>query len=372
MIDHAAVRESLATSFDFDLDASEADALEEHLRQCPACSSFEASLRSDAAMLRGLDFGPVPIAVRANVAIAAEVRGNRTARRRIALVAVAAVLLVALGTALFGGGSAPKPAVEGSPVHWLTKVVELQASDFWIDANGQRFTAAGAQVSVQSDPGDATYRTLEIEWIEHGVEMRLNLYFSSDATSSWVKEIRIYDGKVDGDWLTVTGRFAEAPLRAIWAGDLDIGFSGAPGVDGGSARLHLGGARIRSTPFDGVNEPPGGGISLPADAQPFAPGGALHCSGILQMTPKQAETALLSLGYRLSWRLDETTGSNGGFSRVLARAPDGVIHDEGLPGSGGELIMFVAPVGNSNARPIPYPADCPKFDPTAAPPSPAP
>jgi hypothetical protein len=365
MIDHATVRESLATSFDFSLDASEADALEEHLRHCPACSSFEASLRTDAAMLRGLDFGPVPVAIRANVAIAAEVRGRNAARRRIGLVAVAALLLVALGSAMFGGGSAPKEVVGGSPVHWLTNVVELQASDFWIDANGQRFTATGAQVSVHSDPGDATYRTLEVEWMEHGVEMRLNLYFGGDATTSWVKEIRIYDGKVDGDWLTATGRFAEAPLRAIWAGDLDIEFGGGP------ARLHLGGARIRSTPFDGVTEPAGGGINLPEDAQPFAPGGALHCSGILQMTPKQAEVALLRLGYRLSWRLDETSGPGGGFSRVIARAPDGVIHEAGLPGSGGELIMFVAPVGDPGAVPIPFPADCPRIDPNATP-SPAP
>ena len=57
-------------------------------------------------------------------------------------------------------------------------------------------------VDVHSDPGTLTYRTLEATWRENGVEMRLNMYFAGDAASTWVEEVRIYDGEVDGKWLT--------------------------------------------------------------------------------------------------------------------------------------------------------------------------
>jgi len=57
---------------------------------------------------------------------------------------------------------------------------------------------------------------------------------------------------------------------------------------------------------------------------------------------------------------------------VLARAPDGVITQEGLPGSGGELIMFVSPADDPMARPVPSPSDCPVADPNLTPPPPAP
>jgi hypothetical protein len=51
---------------------------------------------------------------------------------------------------------------------------EFTADDFWIEANGRRFTSAvpGLGASIRN----ATYRTLEVTWQEHGVEMRLFLY----------------------------------------------------------------------------------------------------------------------------------------------------------------------------------------------------
>lgn len=353
MIDHLTTRRTLATSVDFPLDAGDAEALEVHLRQCTACRSFGASLRADAAVLRDLDFGPVPVAVRATAAIAAERRGGGGLGRWFALVGVGALLLVALGSGVLGvGGSATTGlGSNGNAVHWTTEVVDLQASDFWIQADGQRFTSAAAEVAVRSDPGNATYRTLEATWQEHGVEMRLNLYFGGDESSWWVSEIRTYDGLAPGDWSGRTGTWLKAPLGAAWAGDLDLS------VPGGA--LHLAGLVLRSTPFDGVNEPVGGGIVLPADARPFSKGGALYCSGILQLAPKEAEAVLLGLGYRLSWRLDTTTGPNTGFSKITATAPDGVIHQEPLPGSEGELIVFAAQVGDPQAVPVPFPADCP-------------
>ena len=98
------------------------------------------------------------------------------------------------------------------------------------------------------------------------------------------------------------------------------------------------------------------------------PGDHRGCSGILPMNPKQAEAVLLKLGYRISWRLDTTTGPNSGFASEMQDAPAGVINSEGLGGSGGELIMFVSPFGDAEAKPVPFPADCPQPDPNATPP----
>jgi hypothetical protein len=371
MIDHATARTSLATSLDHGLDLEASDALEAHLRECPACSEFGTGLRSDATALRGLDFGAVPVAVRANVAIAAGRHGHGGTGRWAAMAAVGAILVVALGAAVFGAGGStpPPPAGGGNAVHWVTDVVDLHATDFWIEANGQRFTAIGTPVDVTSDPGDARDRTLEVTWREHGVEMRLNLYFSGDGASAWIDEIWVYDGKPQGKWLTVKGPFATVPLRTFWSGDLDIAFPVPVGTAPG--RLHLSGVALRSIPFDGVNEPIGGAaVVLDESARPFAPGGPLHCLGILQMPPEKAEAGLSSLGYKLSWRLMTTTGQTTGNAEPMARAPNGVIIDEGLPGSSGELIMFVAPFTDPLAKPLPAPTDCPESG--GAPPTPVP
>jgi hypothetical protein len=354
MIDHATARQALATSIDFSLRGDEATALDTHVRSCVACRSFAASLRSDAAVLRDLDFGPVPAAVRANVAIASERHGGGLGRW-FALVAAGAMLLLALGGGMLGvgGTSTTGPGSNGNAVHWRTEVVEFTARDFWIDANGQRFTAAVPDVSVRSDPGDATYRTLEVTWQEHGVEMRLNLYFTGDATSWWVSQIRIYNGRNPGDWVSVgdepgwTGTWFRAPRGGSSVGELDLS---APG-----GALHVAGLTLATTPFDGVNEPPGGGAPIAAGpVNLFGPGEPLHCSGILQMSPAEAEQALLSLGYRLGWRY-----VSNGYWDPRSTAPDGVIQEPVAFGTNGELIIPVVAFGESGAVPVPFPIDCP-------------
>ena len=371
MIDHQAARETFAQSLDFPLEPDDQTALDEHLKDCPACRSFAAATRRDAATLRELDFGTVPVAVRANVAIAAERGRDRgSTGRLVALVATAAILLLALGGGALwvgAGGRGTTTLGGGNRVLWQTNVVQFDAADFWIEANGQRFTGTNMTPEVSSDPGDATYRTLEVTWKEHATEMRLNLYFDGDQATgaSWVKEIRIYDGTPNGEWLTATGRWAAVPLGATWSGDLDVTFPNGTGVGGGPARLHAAGLLLRSNPFDGVTKPVVPAVTLVENDRPFAVGGPLHCSGILQMTPQEAEATLLKLGYSLSWRLQTTTGPNTGFSQPMSRAPDGVINEEPLPGSNGELIVFVAPKGDPRASPIQFPADCPGPDPNA-------
>ena len=348
MIDHVTARQALATSIDFTLGDDEDAALASHLRSCAGCRSFGASLRSDAAVLRDLDFGPVPVAVRANVAIAAERRGGGLGRWSV-LVAVGALLVVALGSGMLGVGGTSTTGLgsNGNAVHWRTDVVAFTARDFWIDANGKRFTADVADVSVTSDPGNATYRTLEVTWHEHGVEMRLNLYFAGDATTSWVSEIRTYDGRPAGKWVTWEGTWFQAPNGGASSGDLDLTSDGVT--------LHIAGLTLGSTPFDGVIEPPGGGAPIPAGpVNLFGPGQPLHCSGILQMTPADAEQALLSLGYRLGWRY-----VSDGYWDPRSTAPEGVIQEPVAFGMDGELIIPVIAFGEEGAGPVPVPEDCP-------------
>ena len=83
------------------------------------------------------------------------------------MAALGAILLVALGAVVFGaGGSTPPPAAgNGNAVHWVTNVVELHAADFWIEANGQRFTAIAtplgrvAVVSAANTPASSHLRS---------------------------------------------------------------------------------------------------------------------------------------------------------------------------------------------------------------------
>ena len=203
MIDHAAARTSFATSLDFALEPDEREALDAHLRDCAACRSFAASLRNDSAVLRDLDFGPVPIAVRANIAIAAERdrrggavgRGIAPRRRRCAAARRDRRRRPRRRRRTPGHGrSGPDGMAANDQISWKTDVVSLTAREFSIVAGGKTFRAATPKVDVQSDPGDATYRTLEATWQENGVEMRLNLYFGGDATAWWVDEVRIYNG----------------------------------------------------------------------------------------------------------------------------------------------------------------------------------
>ncbi|MBN1202829.1 MAG: discoidin domain-containing protein [Anaerolineae bacterium] len=106
-----------------------------------------------------------------------------------------------------GGGAVEEPAdaasaiPENNAVNWQTDTVSLTADNFYIVTNGQTFTAAVDYVDVDGDPGDETYTTLEVSWEEHGVPMRMYMYFESDGSIWQAFEIRIYDGSPDGEWV---------------------------------------------------------------------------------------------------------------------------------------------------------------------------
>jgi len=107
-------------------------------------------------------------------------------------------------------------------VSWDTGYVSLEADDFYIVANGEYFYADVIDVSVSSDPGSLTYCSLELEWEENGVEMRLFIYFYANQSYWWSDEIRTYNGQVDSDWIYYTGMFFKTSIGTAFTGDVDL------------------------------------------------------------------------------------------------------------------------------------------------------
>jgi hypothetical protein len=129
------------------------------------------------------------------------------------------LLAIAQGIQFVGvaGSGAEEPTEstgvpENNAVQWQTETVSLSADNFYIIANGQTFTADVAGVEVGGDPGSATYTTLEVEWEEHGVPMRLYMYFESDGSIWQAYEIRTYDGSPGGEWIYYEGPSFTTPL----------------------------------------------------------------------------------------------------------------------------------------------------------------
>jgi hypothetical protein len=383
MIDHETARRSFATSLDFPLDPAEREALDEHLAACAACRAEIAAMRGDAGVLRDLDFGPVPITVRANIAIAAEHRDRGGAIGRwIALVGVAALLIVALGGGVMGVGGRPTGTADPNPaavdarplqIVWKTEVATLTAREFSITAGGRTFLAATPKIDIHSDQGTETYRTLEATWYENDLEMRLNLYFGSDASSSWVDEVRIYNGAQQGDWLVAEGPFFKTPIGAAWTGDQDITLNGP----GGPGRLHLAGLTVDNRvstnigkPAGPITDPKDGPVITPIGKTPFDTGGQLHCSGILQMTPQDAHAALLKFGVPVTWQYNRDNISID--PRKEPPAGTVIVNDGPFVGSEGQLLIVVMDQGSPVAEPVPFPSDCPASNPKVTPAPPAP
>lgn len=112
------------------------------------------------------------------------------------------------------------------PVAWSPRTgITLLADDFYIVAGGVKYVGAD-NVNVISDPGDPAgpaYTTLEATWMEHGAEMRLNIYFKSNGTSWLSEEIRTYNGKTTGaDWIYYKGAYFATPVNQTFTGNLDL------------------------------------------------------------------------------------------------------------------------------------------------------
>ncbi len=121
--------------------------------------------------------------------------------------------------------STPAPTESPTPaVEWETSTVLFTAQAVEIDIDGTVFVppSASPTLEVQSDPGDAEYTTLEVEWMDEGREMRLFIYFYTDGSRWWSDEIRTYDGQADAEWVEYEGRFFDRPLGSAFEGSLEL------------------------------------------------------------------------------------------------------------------------------------------------------
>jgi hypothetical protein len=131
-------------------------------------------------------------------------------------------------------GSAVIPSANN--ISWKSKRVSLTADDFRITAEGKNYYGSPSGAEINSDPGYVDYWTFEIIWMENGIEMRMNMYFAADSTHWWVKEIRTYDGRESGEWVTYRGTFFKSPLGTAFNGNLDLSGKSGNGVD---CSLHI-------------------------------------------------------------------------------------------------------------------------------------
>ncbi|HET7725952.1 MAG TPA: hypothetical protein VFK54_01380 [Candidatus Limnocylindrales bacterium] len=355
--EHARVLELLGPAPAFPPDASDRDAVESHLGACRSCADRAVQLRRDAAAIAALDAGPTPDHVLQRIEAAMHV-ARPSLSPAIALAILALLTVAVLGASVgVGGLLSPSvlepPAVDmtGKALRWETERVALGADRVVIDAGGRTFVGAGT-AAPGGDPGSAARWTLELMWLEHGMEQRLFLYFGADDAHWWIDEIRLYDAAAgrEADWASLPpGPYARTPFGRPWSGTLDVVGEGRTGP----VRVRIEGAVLVTVP-----KAPLAGRRVEAGRDPFRAGGELECSGILQMTPREAERAIRSLGYAVSWRWNYATGPGTGYSEVRDEAPATGFISGTAPGVDGELIVFVEDPDRPMGQPVPWPARC--------------
>lgn len=88
-----------------------------------------------------------------------------------------------------------------NPVDWQTDSVALQADDFYMIINGQKYVDSFGEIEIKSSSSE-NYTELNLTWREHNREMRFLIYFSNDGGQWWSPEIRTYDGQEQWpDWI---------------------------------------------------------------------------------------------------------------------------------------------------------------------------
>ncbi len=102
-------------------------------------------------------------------------------------------------TALPTSTPTPTPAVM-HPISWHTNYAFLVADGMTIEANGKTFVG-DVLTSLHSDPGGEYYCSLEMEWMENGVQMWMNFYFSQYNNYWKATSFRTFDGTNGNNWL---------------------------------------------------------------------------------------------------------------------------------------------------------------------------
>lgn len=202
--------------------------------------------------------------------------GSPIRRRPVGVLLAAAasvVLLVAVGWVVTRPSSEDQAGSGGgAAIDVSSEWVRLTADSLVVDVGGQQYSPAGLHVDINSDPGSPTYTTLELVWLEHGVEMRINLYFERDvASETWrVTEVRVRDGfpTDTADWVTSTpGSYTlSAPMDAEYHGDLALSLT-----DGSRpATLTITGLTLRPFMTFLVHAPGNGGTDTVPASPPSA------------------------------------------------------------------------------------------------------
>ena len=377
MSEHRRYADLAAMAIDFPLDPIDAEDLRQHLETCTACRRLSDSMRSDAAAMRSIDFGPAPVIVRDRVVALAIKGGPADSPRLLLLVATGLLLLLAVfaGSAAVGAflaqqrGTPDLTAIEPR-VHWQTDIADLAADDLWIESNGRRLSPVGTQVRLASDPSNGD-TSLEAVWSTSGQEVRLAFFLDADKTSWWVGAIQAQVGGERGGWAGTKGQFFRTAVGQPFTGNVDMSLPDTGDGTLTGVRVHVQGLRLALAPRQTIAVPPGAVVKPPipndggakASTNLFARGGPLHCSGLFQLTPEQAHEGLLKLGYAVSWRYVKD-----GFSDVRVTPPDGVIVDS-MTGTSGEVIVFVVPpadVANAPGDRLDF-SDCADSHPSPSP-----
>jgi hypothetical protein len=236
-------------------------------------------------------------------------------------------------------------SVPGAPARtfsWQTQMATLSADQLTIEAGGRTFEAPRDVDYVISDPGGASYRTLELAWHDDGIEMRLNLYLAADANDWWVTQVRTYDGRDPGDWIYYLGPLIRAPLGEAFTGDVDLLGVGFNGV----GRLRIAALSLRA--FEPGTIPPrfdscravgpigGGGLfGRPVGREPHPD---LSEFGIAEgMEASDVQQSLESRGICHEFRLEFPSINRG---QIWCTAPPGRVREFAV-GSAGDIIVFV-------------------------------
>ncbi len=370
MTDHAWLADAIVRPTFGSADPTTHAASDAHIAACPACRATLTAIRADSATIAAFDAGE-PSAWVGHRVLVASGPDRRSWRDATRLFVLALLTIGALVGGIAGGGAllglriaaespppVPLPAladlVARKPIIWKSEAVLLAADDVTVQANGATLRPGGGPTKVHGDPGSLKYATLEITWAEDGLEQRINLYLAADRSSWWMTEARAYDNVgPNPDWAMLDGWVGRRPLGQPFIGDLDLSGDGRKGP----VHVHVAGAVLAMSPQPSYIDPPIGGGPLATD--PFAPGGSLHCSGILQLKPIDAERELIARGIRLSWRFEWSTGANTGYGELrLYAPPTGYISSTALGGDG-ELIVFVEDPARPSNDQIGVPGDCP-------------
>jgi hypothetical protein len=225
----------------------------------------------------------------------------------------------------------------GPPIDWDSGSVRLQADSLRVEAigtfRGQPDTVDGvAVIEIESDPASPTSRTLEVDWQEQGVPMRLVIDFAADEAHWWVTRMFTYDGSRDGRWIDYPGVRFRTPLGESFVGRVEVTGTGtfAPGT------LRIEGMRL--TAFV-----PGTSPAPLQDCRMYDPEGidvGFDLEQLIGMTAVQAGTEVRARGLCLEYRWSYRTGQDSRYSeRWCVAPPRGQVSD--VDPDGGVVMLFV-------------------------------